>query len=45
MAFVEPVNLSARGVPLKSIWNEDWELTVLDDEHDDHPGGVGDFAE
>jgi hypothetical protein len=41
-----PSHLSARGAPLKSLWNEDWELTELDDEDDiDHPGGVGDFAD
>jgi hypothetical protein len=47
-AFEEmmPIHLSARGVPLKSIWNEDWELTVIEDEDDiDHLGGVGDFAD
>jgi hypothetical protein len=41
-----PSQLSARGAPLKSLWNQDWELTELDDEDDiDHPGGVGDFAD
>ena len=41
-----PCHLSARGVPLKSMWNDDWELAVLENEDDiAHPGGVGDFAD
>ena len=36
---------SARGVPLASRWNEDWEFEVLDFDTVEHPGGLGDFAD
>jgi hypothetical protein len=36
---------SARGVPLQSRWNESWEFIVDEEDLDQHPGGLGDFAD
>jgi hypothetical protein len=36
---------SARGVSLQSRWNENWEFVVDEEDLDEHPGGLGDFAD
>jgi hypothetical protein len=33
-----------RGVSLTSLWNNDWEFVVMDEDEADHPGGLGDFV-
>jgi hypothetical protein len=45
-ARMSPLEQSVRGVPLMSRWNGSWDFVVLhEDEHAEHPEGLGDFAE
>lgn len=36
---------SARGIRLQSRWNADWEFVIDQERIDDHPLGLGDFAD
>lgn len=40
-----PLQEIVRGLPLRQLWNNDWNFQILDEDNEEHPAGLGDFAQ